>query len=50
MSDLTSELNLALADDDDDTADYLVTSQGLRGSLLTVRSTPLRWRRSTAWM
>jgi hypothetical protein len=36
MSDLTPELNLALAVDDDDTADYLVTTQGLHGSLLTV--------------
>jgi len=36
MSDLTSELNLALAVDDDDTADYLTTSEGLRGSLLTL--------------
>jgi hypothetical protein len=36
MSDLTPELNLALAVDDDDTADYLTTSQGLRGSLLTL--------------
>src|SRR4051794_27340229 len=36
MSDLTSELNLALADDDDDTADYLVKPEGLRGSLLTL--------------
>src|SRR4051812_38013255 len=36
MSDLTSELNLALADDDDDTADYLVLPAGLRGSLQTL--------------
>jgi H-type lectin domain-containing protein len=36
MSDLTSELNLALCVDDDDTADYLTTTQGLRGSLLTL--------------
>ncbi len=36
MSDLTPELNLALAVDDDDTADYLVTSEGLHGSLLTL--------------
>jgi hypothetical protein len=36
MSDLTSELNLALAVDDDDTADYLVKPEGLRGSLLTL--------------
>lgn len=33
MSDLSPELNLALAVDDDDTADYLVTTQGLRGNL-----------------
>lgn len=33
MSDLSPELNLALAVDDDDTADYLVTTEGLRGSL-----------------
>jgi hypothetical protein len=36
MSDLTSELNLALAVDDDDQADYLVTTAGLRGSLVTI--------------
>jgi len=36
MSDLSSELNLALAVDDDDQADYLVTPAGLRGSLLTI--------------
>jgi hypothetical protein len=34
MSDLSPELNLALAVDDDDTADYLVTTPGLRGSLV----------------
>lgn len=33
MSDLSPELNLALAVDDDDTADYLTTTQGLRGNL-----------------
>jgi|GEM_PF-3223680 hypothetical protein len=33
MSDLTAELNLALCVDDDDTADYLTTNPGLRGSL-----------------
>jgi len=36
MSDLTAELNLALAVDNDDTADYLVTTGGLRGSLTTI--------------
>lgn len=36
MSDLSPELNLALCIDDDDTADYLVTSEGLRGSLLVL--------------
>jgi len=33
MSDLSSELNLVLAVDNDDTADYLVQTAGLRGSL-----------------
>jgi len=33
MSDLTAELNLALCVDNDDTADYLTTTAGLRGSL-----------------
>lgn len=33
MSDLTSELALVLAVDNDDTADYLVQTAGLRGSL-----------------
>lgn len=36
MSDLTSELNLALAVEDDDTDDYLTTNAGLRGSLATL--------------
>jgi len=36
MSDLTAELNLALAVDGDDTADYLTTTGGLRGSLSTI--------------
>lgn len=36
MSDLSSELNLALAVDNDDTADYLTTPAGLRGSLIVV--------------
>jgi len=36
MSDLTAELNLALCVDNDDTADYLTTNGGLRGSLVTV--------------
>jgi len=36
MSDLTAELNLALCVDDDDTADYLTTTAGLRGSLNTL--------------
>jgi len=36
MSDLTAELNLALAVDNDDQADYLVTDSGLRGSLKTL--------------
>jgi hypothetical protein len=36
MSDLTTELNLALAVDNDDLADYLVLAAGLRGSLVTV--------------
>jgi cytoskeletal protein CcmA (bactofilin family) len=36
MSDLSPELNLALAVDDDDTADYLVTTQGLHGSLIVL--------------
>jgi hypothetical protein len=36
MSDLTPELNLALAEDEDDTADYLVLTSGLRGSLAIV--------------
>lgn len=36
MSDLTSELNLVLAVDDDDTADYIVQTAGLRGSLITL--------------
>lgn len=36
MTDLTSELNLALCTDNDDTADYLVTAPGLRGSLTTI--------------
>jgi len=33
MSDLSTELNLVLAVDNDDTADYLVQTNGLRGSL-----------------
>jgi hypothetical protein len=36
MSDLSPELNLSLAVDDDDLADYLVLSGKLRGSLLTL--------------
>ena len=36
MSDLSTELNLALAVDNDDQADYLVTTGGLRGSLITL--------------
>lgn len=36
MSDLTAELNLALCVDDDDTADYLTQTAGLRGSLNTI--------------
>jgi hypothetical protein len=36
MSDLTAELNLALCVDDDDTADYLTQTAGLRGSLSTI--------------
>jgi len=36
MSDLTTELNLALAVDDDDLADYLDQPAGLRGSLITL--------------
>jgi hypothetical protein len=36
MSDLTPELNLALCVGDDDTADYLTQSAGLRGSLSTI--------------
>jgi H-type lectin domain len=36
MSDLTAELNLALCVDDDDTADYLTQTAGLRGSLTTI--------------
>jgi len=36
MSDLSTELNLALAVDADDTADYLTQPAGLRGSLLTL--------------
>jgi len=36
MSDLTAELNLALCIDDDDTADYLTQTAGLRGSLNTI--------------
>jgi hypothetical protein len=36
VSDLTSELNLALAVDDDDLADYLVLAAGLRGTLTTL--------------
>jgi hypothetical protein len=36
MSDLTPELNLALCLDADDTADYLTTNAGLRGSLNTI--------------
>lgn len=36
MSDLSPELNLALCIDNDDTADYLVTTQGLHGSLLVL--------------
>lgn len=36
MSDLSPELNLSLAVDDDDLADYLVLSSRLRGSLLVI--------------
>lgn len=36
MSDLSPELNLALCVDDDDTADYLVQTAGLHGSLLVL--------------
>jgi hypothetical protein len=36
MSDLTAELNLALCVDNDDTADYLTQTAGLRGSLSTI--------------
>lgn len=36
MSDLTAELNLALAVESDDTDDYLTTNAGLRGSLVTI--------------
>jgi len=36
MSDLSTELNLALAVDNDDTADYLTTTAGLRGSLIVI--------------
>jgi len=36
MSDLSTELNLALAVDDDDLADYLDKPAGLRGSLITI--------------
>lgn len=36
MSDISTELNLALAVDDDDTADYLTKPAGLYGSLQTI--------------